>query len=944
MWRALFVVAIFVAVVGFVWVDRAEWSKPTSASERSADGVASPVSHYSDAKRAPAAEINGRRPLSTPIADVRANGACDLSAPIEVAGRRSLALLVGINDYKFPSIPDLSGPENDVSQIYSLLVAEGGAGFPKENVCVLTGDRATKSAFVTHMEQFLIRHAEEGARIVIFFAGHGSQLRDLSGDETDGRDETWLFHDTGPSRVGAYDTPLLDDEFNDLMLRLTGAASDLEISVILDSCHSGSATRGDGIDTKIRAVENLDRLIGDAPASMRPMESRGDDRSWLERKNGDSASYTILSAAADGGKAIELKAGAGSAWSGVFTDAVYTAFARPSRVGWTYRDVEPEIRRRVQARSSQVPRVYGDLDASLVGDSRGSRPLGWQVRSTSSGRVVLGNGPLPGSGRGAVFRIYDRSTPPQDLSDPSKSKAQAEVTASMRTSAEAFLFDVRSGVEVEVGDYAILSNVDHTFRQMRFRLRPSSEKWGLSDGVFNALQSAFNQNTDLKRLARQTDGRAAFEVVQGELGTIDLIDLDGKVRNRFPADGASVPKIVEAITNHSRQTAIQQLAGEGGGMSDQVAVKVTLKQVEPSTSLAARSSCVNGLARDPISTFRQTRRRDIPVCSIYEVWAERTDNMPYGIRVGGLYLSSNGQMFALQRGLEPVFLQKKGDKQRLRTFQALPPIDIEESFMVFGVHEAVQMDWTRYETETRPISRSKGSGANALVRAFDDYTELRSRSGAGTNGDSSRRPFTLTSVPVRVTLDQPCSPSNLSNCESVRATVDGKEYSVYQPRQFSVARYFPEKDGTYTEQLLHEMACSSTNGRSPNGCSNPALKSEGLVEAVRSRVGLSSNGSMCEGGYRLGDIVTTKFGAAGSFESIIVDPDKSISWGLSPSSANASFHISRTSREWRDIGFSDVTESCTRLTELDNERSSMAPFYGQSRMASICKDPIECGG
>ncbi len=62
------------------------------------------------------------------------------------------------------------------------------------------------------------------------FSGHGGQVPDVTGEESDKKDETWCL----------YDSQLIDDE---LYLELSKFTSGVRILVLSDSCHSGTVTR-----------------------------------------------------------------------------------------------------------------------------------------------------------------------------------------------------------------------------------------------------------------------------------------------------------------------------------------------------------------------------------------------------------------------------------------------------------------------------------------------------------------------------------------------------------------------------------------------------------------------------------------------------------------------------------------------------------------------------
>ncbi len=142
------------------------------------------------------------------------------------------AVLTGINDYQH--ISDLRGCINDVHNIRRLLLDM--FGFTDENIHILTDNKVTKERILKEWK-WLIKNAKPGDNLVFHFSGHGSYIKDLDGDEEDGVDELLClydmdFHDS--------DTYLLDDD----MRRLTQQVPDgVYLTVILDQCHAGTATR-----------------------------------------------------------------------------------------------------------------------------------------------------------------------------------------------------------------------------------------------------------------------------------------------------------------------------------------------------------------------------------------------------------------------------------------------------------------------------------------------------------------------------------------------------------------------------------------------------------------------------------------------------------------------------------------------------------------------------
>ena len=140
------------------------------------------------------------------------------------------ALLIGVNRYQIPGA-DLRGCVNDVQNLKAVLLKY--YGFTQANIKTLTDLQATKKKLQAGMES-LVRGAKRGDVLLIHYSGHGSNVPDKNGDEADHRDEILC-----PSDLDWKD-PLLDD-----WLRTTfdGLRDGVNLTVIMDSCHSGTNTR-----------------------------------------------------------------------------------------------------------------------------------------------------------------------------------------------------------------------------------------------------------------------------------------------------------------------------------------------------------------------------------------------------------------------------------------------------------------------------------------------------------------------------------------------------------------------------------------------------------------------------------------------------------------------------------------------------------------------------
>jgi hypothetical protein len=163
------------------------------------------------------------------------------------------ALLVGVNDYPGTQ-NDLQGCVNDITNIYDILVKY--FGFASLDIGMLSDKRAKKKAILDGL-QALIDKSEAGDILVFHYSGHGSQVRDVEGDELkDGLDEIICPYDFD------WDGTFIKDDDFARMFKVLKKGVMLE--VILDSCHSGTGTREMILDR--RSLKDLPATISNESA------------------------------------------------------------------------------------------------------------------------------------------------------------------------------------------------------------------------------------------------------------------------------------------------------------------------------------------------------------------------------------------------------------------------------------------------------------------------------------------------------------------------------------------------------------------------------------------------------------------------------------------------------------------------------------------------------
>lgn len=172
-----------------------------------------------------------------------------------VEAQQKRALLIGISDYgNAREDPDkwsnISGA-NDVKLLTPLFVKQGF------NVSSLVNTEATYSAIIKALDK-LTKQCKKGDLVYLHFSMHGQPVEDLDGDEKDGWDEALIPVDAQMRyKKGVYEGSkhLLDDTLEEYFNKIRSKLGTKgQLYVVLDACHSGTASRGD--DDHVRGVRD----------------------------------------------------------------------------------------------------------------------------------------------------------------------------------------------------------------------------------------------------------------------------------------------------------------------------------------------------------------------------------------------------------------------------------------------------------------------------------------------------------------------------------------------------------------------------------------------------------------------------------------------------------------------------------------------------------------
>lgn len=330
----------------------------------------------------------------TAIPAILLAAAVGLSA--QAAGRR--ALLIGINDYTasrlgVPRVPpppdrdwnDLTGAVNDVRLMRQMLICLHG--FEERDIVTLTDQEATREAILRAIDGHLVRTAARDDVVVFYFAGHGSLVRNSLSDESDRMDESLVPAD---SRLGVRD--IRDKELRSIFNGIIDRGA--RLTVILDSCYSGSAARGLPTGARPRAIEPDLRDVADRSRTP-PPESRG---------------ALILAAAQPFEQAWETRDSEGT-FRGVFSWALLRAM-RDSMPDESASDTFVRASARMRSETPfQQPAINGTAEAKLTSlfsgrtGRRAERPAVAVEEVLADGSVLLHGGWAHGLSIGTELQV-----------------------------------------------------------------------------------------------------------------------------------------------------------------------------------------------------------------------------------------------------------------------------------------------------------------------------------------------------------------------------------------------------------------------------------------------------------------------------------------------------------------------------------------------------------
>ena len=357
--------------------------------------------------------------------------------PAEGESPRKRALLVGISKYERQ--PEKKQPPdwwnlasaNDIRALKDVL--KKGFAFQELDILELCDEKATRKGIVDAFRLHLIKDAKPGDVVYFHFSGHGQRVADDNGDEFDGMDESLIPFDykTQDARDGAL-TNVRDDTIAELLAELQEAMSvegkvQGNITVTLDCCFSGTATRGDDAPGRLTQRGRSWKEELDGPLPLRP-EGRGGREVGIETRTHGAVvqqGYVVITASSNEQLAGEWpdpdrgKMGALTSFLTREWEATPQATYRS-----TYEKADHNLRAVIR---DQNPQIEGSLDTALFSGLGVPRDPYFVVESVNGNTFTLPAGEVHFIKVGSVFHLYKAGGSVKDPVDKIAEAVIAEV-------------------------------------------------------------------------------------------------------------------------------------------------------------------------------------------------------------------------------------------------------------------------------------------------------------------------------------------------------------------------------------------------------------------------------------------------------------------------------------------------------------------------------------
>ncbi|MCK9255632.1 MAG: caspase family protein [Bacteroidales bacterium] len=323
------------------------------------------------------------------------------------------ALIIAIGEYD----QSLTGwypisAGNDIPLIEKTLL---DLGFAEKNIMYLTDKDATKQGIDDALTELYSR-ISKGDHVVIHYSGHGHQIFDDNDDEIDGLDEALVCFDAPMEMYEGYTGKkhFRDDELGEWVAKFRiKLGANGHILLFLDSCHSGTGTRG---SAKVRG--GAPALV---PAGWKPKNIITDEKVGfgINDKNAPSsrgakkeelAKFVVFSGASANELNYETYDDENNA-VGSLSYCIFKSFSQ-MKEGDSYRQVFSRIMAEMANKAPhQNPAIEGDIDFAVFGGDFQAQSEYFNLSSIRTDSLVeINGGRLSGINPGSIIVFVEPGT------------------------------------------------------------------------------------------------------------------------------------------------------------------------------------------------------------------------------------------------------------------------------------------------------------------------------------------------------------------------------------------------------------------------------------------------------------------------------------------------------------------------------------------------------
>jgi hypothetical protein len=500
------------------------------------------------------------------------------------------SLLIGIDCYLPNRLPggyyyaSLGGCVRDINHVEEFLQRK--IGIPPQFIFKLTSTNSGQPKPVESQDRWptyenmvdkfkqLTTIAQPGDQVYIHYSGHGGRTTtiypDLKG--TNGFDEALVPMDIGNSEARY----LRDVEIAQMLKTMVDKG--LIITIVLDSCHSGGATRGRGGGVPRRAtpnpeltsvnvvnfVDTTDRPVDSLVASLEILKSTwcslpGGTARGLKPASGwllEPQGYTLLAACRSSESAYEFP------FDGVENNGALTYWLLDSLKqigpGLTYKIIHDRILAKVHSQfQEQTPQLQGEGDRVAFGSERVQPHYAVDVMQVDNikEQVLLQAGQAHGFRKGAQFVIYP---PGSDFTQIEQRLALTEVVELGATESWAKITSKLSPDSIVQGAQAVL--LDPGNIRLQRTVRVLINQAGTKTQVENIIQVG---GSGFVRLATESEP-ADFQLIVNDRNQYEIWDSAGKsIVNLRPDIGViekdAVNRVVQRLIHLTKYSNVLEL-------------------------------------------------------------------------------------------------------------------------------------------------------------------------------------------------------------------------------------------------------------------------------------------------------------------------------------------------------------------------------------------------